>query len=60
MAELGHSDTDDGIFWMRYEDMLNEFEQVDICKIDERNYYSFVQVPESRAGYTLLQFEVKS
>jgi hypothetical protein len=33
LAELEHTDTDDGIFWMKYEDMLGAFEQVDICKI---------------------------
>jgi hypothetical protein len=60
LEELGHEDTDDGIFWMRYQDMLKEFEQVDICKINDDYIYSFVQVSETRAGYTLLQFEVKS
>lgn len=45
---------------MRYQDMLKEFEQVDICKIDDKNIYSFIQVPETRAGYTLLKFEVKT
>lgn len=42
MAELGHEQTDDGIFWMRYEDMLKEFEQVDICKCVDDYFYSFI------------------
>jgi len=58
LAELEHTDANDGIFWMTYEDMKAEFEQVDICKIDDNNTYSFIAVPETRAGYTFLQFEV--
>ena len=59
LAELEHTDANDGIFWMTYEDMKKEFEQVDICKIDDNNTYSFIAVPETKAGYTFLQFEVK-
>lgn len=42
IAELEHTDANDGIFWMKYEDMKKEFEQVDICKIDDNNTYSFI------------------
>jgi len=42
MAELEHDDTNDGIFWMKYEDMLKEFEQVDICKVVDDYFYSFI------------------
>jgi calpain-15 len=42
MAELEHSATDDGLFWMKYEDMLKCFEQVDIAKVDDSYYYSFI------------------
>lgn len=60
LAELEHTDTDDGIFWMKYEDMLGAFEQVDICKINDDYFYSFIQIPATKAGYTLMQFEVKN
>lgn len=39
--------------------MLKVFEQVDICKVVDDYFYSFIQVPETKAGYTFLQFEVK-
>ena len=32
----------DGIFWMSYEDMRKFFVQIDICKIDDRNVYSYI------------------
>lgn len=42
MRELAHSNTNDGLFWMTFEDMITVFDQVDICKIDDENIYSFV------------------
>ena len=54
MKELGHSNKNDGIFWMLYEDMVTVFDQVDICKVDDEAVYSYVPVQESRAGYALL------
>jgi calpain-15 len=42
MAELEHSHADDGLFWMKYEDMLKTFEQVDIAKVNDDYYYSFI------------------
>jgi len=58
MNELNHTNANDGIFWMTFEDMITVFDQVDICKIDDENIYSFVQIPESFAGYTLIKFTV--
>jgi hypothetical protein len=42
MRELGHSNANDGIFWMTFEDMITVFDQVDICKIDDNATYSFM------------------
>jgi hypothetical protein len=58
MRQLGHSNTNDGLFWMTFEDMITVFDQVDICKIDDENIYSFVNIAESYAGYTLIKFIV--
>jgi hypothetical protein len=58
MKELGHTNANDGMFWMTFEDMITVFDQVDICKIDDDAIYSYVQVPESYAGYTLIKFTV--
>lgn len=35
--ELNHYPSDDGIFWMTFEDMIKTFDQVDICKVDDNN-----------------------
>ena len=58
MRELGHTNTNDGIFWMLYEDMITVFDQVDICKVDDEAVYSFMPVQESRAGYSLIKFTI--
>ena len=58
MRELEHTNTNDGIFWMTFEDMITVFDQVDICKIDDDATYSFMQLHESHAGYSLIKFTV--
>jgi hypothetical protein len=58
MRELGHTNTNDGIFWMLFEDMITVFDQVDICKVDDKATFSYMPVQESRAGYSLIQFTV--
>ena len=37
---LGHENKDDGVFFMFWEEFINYFQLVDICKIEDRaNYY---------------------
>ena len=44
---------------MTFEDMISVFDQVDICKIDDRALFSFMPLIESRAGYSLVKFTVE-
>jgi hypothetical protein len=44
MRELGHTNTNDGIFWMLFEDMITVFDQVDICKVDDKATFSYMPV----------------
>ena len=41
---LNWSDEDDGIFWMRFDDLCRVFSVVDICKIDDKNIFSYQKV----------------
>ncbi len=53
---LGHLDKDDGIFFMFWEEFLEFFQLVDICKIDEKAnyYYEELSYPKGRPVYTQL------
>lgn len=55
---MNHYATDDGIFWMTFEDMIKTFDQVDICKIDDHAKFSFIVVDESPAEYAFVRFTV--
>ena len=56
--ELDHYPSDDGIFWMTFEDMIKTFDQVDICKIDDLNKFSFTVIDESPAEFAFIKFVV--
>ena len=44
---------------MPFEDMMNVFNVVDICKYDDKARYSFTTVVESASGFALVPFTVK-
>jgi hypothetical protein len=58
-AECGWTDKDDGLFWMPFDEMMNVFDVVDICKYDDKAKFSFAKVSESSSGYALIPFTVK-
>jgi len=39
--KLEFVDEDDGIFWMPYSDMCVAFSVIDICKIDDKNFFTY-------------------
>ena len=39
--------------------MVNVFDVVDICKVDDNAHYSFKKVDESSAGFALVKFVIK-
>lgn len=51
---LGHTEKDDGIFFMFWEQFIDYFQLIDICKIDERAnyYYEELNYPKGRPVYT--------
>ena len=57
---LNHYPSDDGIFWMTFEDMTKTFDQVDICKVDDKAKFSFEVIEESPAEYAFVKFIVPS
>lgn len=57
--QCGVEDVDDGLFWMPFDDMMEVFDVVDICKYDDKARYSFTTVVESASGFALVPFTVK-
>jgi len=45
---------------MPYEDMCSAYNCIDICKIDDKNIFSFQKVEESSKGYAFVKFKVLS
>jgi hypothetical protein len=45
---------------MPYEDMCHAYNVIDICKIDDKNLFSFTNVEESLKEYALVKFKVMS
>lgn len=45
---------------MPYEDMCHAYNCLDICKIDDKNTFSFTKVEESSKGYAFVKFKVMS
>jgi hypothetical protein len=43
---------------MTFEDMIKTFDQVDICKVDDLNKFSFLVVDESPVEFTFIKFTV--
>jgi hypothetical protein len=56
--QLNHYPSNDGIFWMSFEDMIKTFDQVDICKIDDDAVFSYTIIDESQAGFAFVKFVV--
>jgi len=44
---------------MPFEDMMNVFDVVDICKYDDKARYNYTQVVQADSGYALVPFTVK-
>lgn len=49
-------EADDGIFWIPYEDMCVAFSVVDICKIDDKNFFTYQKV-DNDLGYAIIKFK---
>ena len=49
-------DADDGIFWMPYEEMCTAYSVVDICKIDDKNFFTYQKVANDN-GYAIIKFK---
>ena len=56
--ECGVKDEDDGLFWMPFDNMMEVFDVVDICKYDDKAKYSFTQVTQS-GDFALIPFKIK-
>ena len=37
-------DIDDGTFWMNYEDFIENFKRIQVCKVDDKSSYSYDEV----------------
>ena len=53
---LGHENKDDGVFFMFWEEFINYFQLVDICKIEDKAnyYYEEITYPKATPVYTIL------
>ena len=51
---LGHKDKDDGIFFIVWEDFLQYFQLVNICKVNDKAsyYYEELTFPKGRGIFT--------
>ena len=47
---------DDGIFWMRFSDLCKVFSVVDICKIDDKNIFSYQKITQTQKKFTVVKF----
>lgn len=48
------SDSNDGLFWMVFEEMMQVFDTIDICKYEDSNQYSFIKIENCHSGYALV------
>ena len=54
--EVYHHECNDGIFWMRFEDFLREFNELHICKVDPTYTYNSIDVRFPRRGRVFQSF----
>jgi hypothetical protein len=54
---MGYSQKNDGIFFILWEDFVNYFDMVDICKINDNANYTNVDAELNKKNGEMFEFE---
>jgi calpain-15 len=58
--EVGFVDEDDGMFWMSFDDFIENFRRLQVCKVDDRATFTFADCYQEFGAFSLQKITVKT
>ena len=58
--EVGYVDEDDGMFWMSFDDFIENFRRLQVCKVDDRATFTYADCYQEFGAFGLQKITVKT